>query len=182
MSRWPRHSGLPAGRAASCSPLAHGHGHCVISDLVTPSILPAAGATALPTHKSTAAMEWSMSLTRKEATTTPWRTRARSRRPGAVRGPPAAADAAVEARWHTRMLRHAWCGRSSRPHGARAAAGWGCSWAERARRDAAVEEEAATARNPASSKKLGGHYVTRGSQVIPQPSTSRAQPRLTSEF
>jgi hypothetical protein len=26
------------------------------------------------------------------------------------------------------------------------------------------------------------HYSTRGSQVLPQPSTSRAQPRLTSEF
>ena len=26
------------------------------------------------------------------------------------------------------------------------------------------------------------HYGTRGSQVIPQPSTNRAQPRLTSEF
>ena len=26
------------------------------------------------------------------------------------------------------------------------------------------------------------HYVTRGSQVIPQPSTNLAQPRLTSEF
>lgn len=26
------------------------------------------------------------------------------------------------------------------------------------------------------------HYGTRGSQVIPQPSTDRAQPRLTSEF
>ena len=31
-------------------------------------------------------------------------------------------------------------------------------------------------------KKLTKHYGTRGSQVIPQPSTSRAQPRLTSEF
>ena len=28
----------------------------------------------------------------------------------------------------------------------------------------------------------GKHYGTRSSQVIPQPSTNRAQPRLTSEF
>lgn len=31
-------------------------------------------------------------------------------------------------------------------------------------------------------KVLTKHYGTRGSQVIPQPSTNRAQPRLTSEF
>ena len=35
---------------------------------------------------------------------------------------------------------------------------------------------------PAGSKRETIRYGTWGSQVIPQPSTSQAQPRLTSEF
>jgi hypothetical protein len=45
-----------------------------------------------------------------------------------------------------------------------------------------TQHGAAGAANEEKEQQQAIHYGTWGSQVIPQPSTNQAQPRLTSEF